>query len=329
MDSRGLVAIAVKGWWRLALRKLGELIVTLLVASFVVFASMYLAPGKPIDFLIQGRSPTPEQIAAIKAQYGLDKPFIMQYLHWLWGVLHGDFGRSFQFRQDVGSLLASRLPTTILLVIMSALLITVFGLIAGIVGSLNAGKLADKAVLVCVTIMAAVPSFVAAILLISVFAVRLGWFPTFGAGQGFFDQIYHLTLPAIALSLTFIALLGRVTRTSMLDELGREHVEVATSRGIKRSIVVRKHVLRNAMGPISTISALLIAGLLVSSAVVETAFGLNGIGSLLVQAVDKLDFPIVQAIVLLVVAVFVIINAIVDLLQPLIDPRTAAGVSAR
>ena len=311
-------------------RRLGALVGTLLVTSFLVFCSLYVAPGgDPVDFLIQGRSPSPEAVAAIKAQYGLDQPFLMQYLHWLGGVLHGDLGRSFQFREDVGSLVTARLGTTLGLVALSAVLITVVGLAAGVIGSLNAGRVADRAVLVMVTVLAAVPSFVAAILLISVFAVRLGWFPTFGPGVGLTDRLYHLVLPSIALSLTFIALVGRVTRSAMLDELGREHVEVALSRGVPRRTVVRRHVLRNALGPITTISGLLVAGLLVSSAIVESAFGLNGLGSLLVQSVDKGDFPVVQAIVLIVVSAFVVVNLLVDLLQPLIDPRSLAGTAAR
>ena len=305
------------------------MVATLLVTSFLVFASLYVAPGDPVDFLIQGRSPSPEAVAAIEAQYGLDEPFLVQYLHWLGGVLHGDLGRSFQFREDVGSLVTARLGTTLALVVMSAVLITVVGLAAGVIGSLNAGRVADRAVLVTITVLAAVPSFVAAILLISVFAVRLGWFPTFGAGVGLQDRVHHLVLPSVALSLTFIALVGRVTRSAMLEELGREHVEVALSRGVPRRTVVRRHVLRNALGPITTISGLLVAGLLVSSAVVESAFGLNGLGSLLVQSVDKGDFPVVQAIVLIVVSAFVVVNMVVDLLQPLIDPRSLAGTAAR
>ncbi len=312
----------------IAWRLLG-LVMTLLVTSFLVFASLYIAPGDPIDFLIQGRSPSPEAIASIKAQYGLDDPFLVQYLTWLGNALHGDFGRSFQYRDDVSSLIASRLPTTFGLVVLSALLIIVVGLGAGIAGSLTAGRTPDKVVLVGVTVLAAIPSFAAAILLISVFSVRLGVFPTYGAGEGFADRLYHLTLPAIALSLTFIALVARVTRSSMLDELGREHVEVAMSRGGARSTVVRRHVMRNASGPILTISGLLVAGLLVSSAVVETAFGLDGVGSLLVTSVDKADFPIVQAIVLLIVAAFVVINFVVDLFYPLIDPRVTAGDAIR
>lgn len=329
MDRPRLVADAVRGRSRYVAGKVAALLGTLLVTSFLVFASLHLAPGDPIDFLIQGRSPSPEAVAAIKQQYGLDDPFIVQYLHWLAGVLHGDFGRSFQYRIDVSTLLGSRLGTTLSLVGFSAVLITVFGLASGITGALTAGRVPDRVLLVVVTTLAAVPSFVAAILLISVFSVQLGWFPSFGAGSGLVDDIYHLTLPAIALSLTFIALVGRVTREAMLEELGREHVEVALSRGLPRRTVVRRHVLRNALGPISTITGLLIAGLLVSSAIVESAFGLSGLGSLLVQSVDKGDFPVVQAIVLIVVSTFVVANLVVDLLQPLIDPRTLAGTATR
>lgn len=310
-------------------RRLLSMVATLLVTSFLVFASLHLAPGDPLAFLLQGRSPTPEMVQAVSSQYGLDDPFLVQYWHWLTGVLHLDFGRSLQFREDVGSLVAARLPTTLGLIAMSATLITVVGLAAGIYSSLRAGRAADKAVLFLGTVLAAIPSFVASIILISVFAVRLGWFPTFGGGSGFLDQLFHLVLPSVALSLTFIALVARVTRSSMLDELKREHVEVALSRGMTRSSVVRRHVLRNALGPILTITGLLVAGLMVSSAVVESAFGLSGMGSLLVQSVDKQDFAIVQAIVLLVVFAFVLVNTVVDIAYPFIDPRVAAGRAAR
>lgn len=314
--------------WFIARRLLG-MVATLFVTSFLVFASLYIAPGDPLDFLLQGRSPTPEMVDAVSEQYGLNDPFLVQYWHWLTGVLHLDFGRSLQYREDVATLIGSRAPVTLGLIATSAVIICVVGLGAGIIGALKAGRLADKAVLVLTTTLAAIPSFVAAIILISVFAVRLGWFPTSGAGEGWGDRLYHLVLPAIALSLTFIALVGRVTRSSMLDELGREHVEVALSRGTAKSAVIRRHVLRNALGPILTITGLLVAGLLVASAVVESAFGMSGIGSLLVQSVDKQDFAIVQAIVLMVVFAFVVVNTVVDIAYPFIDPRVAAGRSAR
>ncbi|MEV7520541.1 ABC transporter permease [Streptomyces sp. NPDC091371] len=311
------------------LRRLAGMAATLLVTSFLVFSSLFLAPGDPASFLTKGRSPSPEQLAEIRHQYGFDEPFLVRYWNWLEGVLHGDFGRSYLFHQDVSSVIWSRLPSSLLLIGVSALMIAVFGIGSGIVGALRRGSRTDRSLMLMVTVGAAAPAFVAALLLRSVLGVRLGWFPTIGNGTGVLDRLHHVILPAAALSVTFTALVTRVTRSAMLDELRREHVEVALSRGTPRRTVIRRHVLRNALGPIVTVSALLVSGMLVSTAIVETAFGMSGVGSLLVQSVDQLDFQVVQAIVLLVVAAFVVVNALVDLVQPLIDPRTAAAGSAR
>jgi len=310
-------------------RKLGGLVVTLFVTSFLVFSSLYLAPGDPVSFITKGRSPSPADVAAIRHQLGLDEPFLVRYWDWLTAMLRGDFGRSFQLHQDVVGVIGARLPVTLELVVMSALIIGIVGLGGGVLAALRRGRPSEGAILVGVTVGAALPSFVAAIVLLSVFSVRLGWFPTFGSGTGFFGTIYHLTLPAVALSITFIALVTRVTRSAMVDELRREHVEVALSRGIPRRTVIRRHVFRNALGPIMTISGLVAAGLLVSTSIVDTFFGLNGIGSLLVQSVNQHDFPVVQAITMLIVAVFVVVNTAVDIAYPLIDPRISAAESAR
>lgn len=309
--------------------KLGALLLTLFLASLLVFFSRFLVPGDPVSFLLRGRKPTPEAVAQVTAQYGLDLPAWQQYLQWLGGVLQGDFGRSLQYRQDVTTVIGERLPVTLGLVVMAGLMIAVVGLVGGIVAALNRGLVLDRAVLIGLTVLGAIPSFVASIVLIAVFAVQLGWFPSFGSGEGFLDTVYHLVLPSIALAVVFVVLVGKVTRSSMVDHLGREHVEVATSRGLARRTVVRRHVFRNAIGPILTVSGLLVAGLLVASSIVEAAFGLAGIGSLLVQSVDRLDFPVVQAIVLFVVFAFVVVNAIIDILEPWIDPRSAAGAGAR
>ena len=225
--------------------------------------------------------------------------------------------------------IGERLPVTLGLVVMAGTMIAIVGLTAGVVAALNRGRVLDRAVLVGLTVLGAIPSFVGSIVLIAVFAVQLGWFPSFGSGEGFLDTVYHLVLPSIALAIVFVVLVGKVTRSSMVDQLGREHVEVATSRGLTRGTVIRRHVFRNAIGPILTVSGMLVAGLLVASSIVEAAFGLAGIGSLLVQSVDRLDFPVVQAIVLLIVTAFVVVNAIIDILEPWIDPRSAAGAGAR
>ncbi len=309
--------------------KLGGLLLTLFLASLLVFFSRFLVPGDPISFLLRGRKPSPEAIAQVTAQYGLDLPPWQQYLNWVAGILQGDFGRSLQFRQDVSVVIGERLPVTLGLVVMAGTMIAIVGLIAGAVAALNRGRVLDRAVLVGLTVLGAIPSFVGSIVLIAVFAVQLGWFPSFGSGEGFLDTVYHLVLPSIALAIVFVVLIGKVTRSSMVDQLGREHVEVAISRGLTRGTVIRRHVFRNAIGPILTVSGLLVAGLLVASSIVEAAFGLAGIGSLLVQSVDRLDFPVVQAIVLLIVTAFVVVNAIIDILEPWIDPRSAAGAGAR
>ncbi|MFD6700585.1 MULTISPECIES: ABC transporter permease [unclassified Microbacterium] len=309
--------------------KLGGLLLTLFLASLLVFFSRFLVPGDPIRFLLRGRKPSPEAIADVTAQYGLDLPPWEQYLRWIAGVLHGDFGRSLQFRQDVTVVLGDRLPVTLMLVVMAGAIIAVVGLIGGAIAALNKGRAADRGILISLTVLGAIPSFVGSIVLIAVFSVQLGWFPSFGSGSGFWDMAYHLVLPSIALAIVFIVLVGKVTRSAMVEQLNREHVEVATSRGITRLAVVRRHVLRNALGPILTVSGVLVAGLIVASSIVEQAFGLAGIGSLLVGSVDRLDFPVVQAIVLLVVTAFVVVNAIIDILEPWIDPRSAAGAGAR
>ncbi|WP_341977532.1 ABC transporter permease [Microbacterium sp. LTA6] len=309
--------------------KLGGLLLTLFLASLLVFFSRFLVPGDPIRFLLRGRKPTAEAVAEVTAQYGLDLSPGEQYLRWILGVLQGDFGRSLQYRQDVTAVIGDRLPVTLMLVAMAGAIIVVVGLLLGAVAALNRGRAADRAILIGLTVLGAIPSFVGAIVLIAIFSVQLGWFPSFGSGDGFFDMVRHLTLPSIALAIVFIVLVAKVTRSAMVDQSSREHVEVSTSRGVGRWAVVRRHILRNALGPILTVGGVLVAGLIVASSIVEAAFGLSGIGSLLVQSVDRLDFPVVQAIVLLVVGVFVVMNAIVDVLEPWIDPRSAAGTGAR
>lgn len=321
------------GRWRRTARfiagRVVGLVLTLVAASLVVFFSRFVVPGDPARFLLRGRSPSEEAIAEVTRQYGLDLPPLQQYLNWTGGILQGDFGRSLQYRDDVSTVLLQRLPVTLELVALAAVFIVVLGLAAGVLASLRRGRPTDRVILVVSTALGAIPAFVIAILLIAIFAVQLGWFPSFGSGDEGIDRFVHLILPALALGLTFVALVTRVTRSSMNEQFVREHVEVATSRGLTRPSVVLRHVLRNAISPILLVSGVLVAGLLVSSAIVEQTFGLAGIGSLLVQSVDRLDFPVVQAIVLVVVIAFVTVNTIVDIIQPLIDPRIAAGTETR
>lgn len=312
---------------RFAARRLLEMAVTLLAASFVVFGAMYLAPGNPASFLLGGRSASPEALAAINRQYHLDEPFLQQYLRWLGNILHGDFGRSIEYRTDVSDLLAARLPTTLLLVGMALVIVVAVGLALGVLAAVRGGA-ADSAVLVGTTFAVGTPAFVAAILLQGFFAVELGWFPTSGSGEGFGQMVWHLTLPAVALALYLTGLLARVTRSAMLEAMQGEHVTVARSRGVPERHIIRKHVFRNALGAVLTTGGLIVSTLLVCTVLVETAFSVGGIGKLLELAATTKDFPVVQAISLIIVALFMTVNLIVDLLLPVVDPRVTLGTRA-
>lgn len=313
---------------RFLIRRMTMLVVTVLVASFAIYSAMYLAPGSPIAALTGGRTPSPEAIKVLEQRYHLNDPFFVRYVRWLGGALHGDFGRSIPLRQDVSTLIAQRIGTTIQLVLYASFLIIIVGIGLGVLGGLKRG-FADTVVIVVTTIGAAVPTFVAAIVLLSVFAVQLGWFPALGTGDDFFDQVKHLTLPAVALAFSALALVARVTRTSVREELRREHVQTATSRGIPMRLIIRRHVLRNASIPITTVVGLTIASLFAASAIVERAFSLNGIGAYLIQAAASKDMAVVQGITLVIVTVFVVINTLVDVLYAILDPRVSLGDRAQ
>ena len=312
---------------RFVARRLAMLVLTLLVASFAIYASLSVAPGDPLSVLTGGRTLPPEALAVLRARYHLNEPLPAQYWHWLTGALHGDLGSSIALRESVNTLIGERAGVTFELVAYASILILLLGIGSGILAGLRRGAV-DSTVIAGTTVFAAIPSFVAAIVLISVFAVKLGWFPALGAGTGGVDRLWHLTLPAIALALSALAIVARVTRVSVREEMGREHVQTAISRGLPSHLVIRRHVLRNAAIPITTVTGITIASLIALSAVVERAFRLNGLGSALVSAAASKDFAVVQGIALILVAAFVITNTIVDLLYAFLDPRVALGSRA-
>jgi peptide/nickel transport system permease protein len=305
---------------RLLVRRLAGLLLTLVTSSFLVFSSLYVAPGDPVATLSGGRTLPPEAVQALRQQYHLDDPFFSRYLAWLGDLVRGNPGQSLAFGTGVADLIGGRAATTALLVAMASVLIVGggvgFGLLAGI-----RGGLLDKGLLLATVAGQAVPSFVAAIALIWVFAIELGWFPAIGAGAGLAGRVQHLVLPAVALALAQLAYVARITRAATREELRREHVETARARGLAPSQIARRHVVRNAMIPIVTVSGLAVAGLLTTTVVVERAFDLDGIGSLLVEAVIRKDFTVVQAVSLLFVATFIIVNTLVDLVYVALDPR--------
>jgi peptide/nickel transport system permease protein len=304
--------------------RIGGLLATLLASSFVVFGALYLAPGSPITFLTHGRSMTPDAIAQINQQYHFDEPFAVQYIRWLGGIVQGDFGRSILYKDAVGSLLAQRVGTTVALVALSALLVAFVGLAIGIFSGLKPG-FASNALMGISTAAMAVPTFVAAVVLTLILAVELGWFPVFGVGTDPIDMLYHLVLPAFALSLASIAFVARLSQAAIRQEISADHVQTAISRGFPYSVVVRRHVLRNASLPVLTVLGLTLAGMISGTVVVEQVFQLNGLGSLLVSSVQQKDFPVVQAICLIYVTAFITLNTVIDLAYSILDPRVSVG----
>lgn len=306
------------------LRRAGGLLLVLLVTSFVVFGMMYLAPGSPLSFVLGPRGGTAEQIARVTAQYHLDDPFFVRYFAWIGDVVQGNLGDSVVYRQPVADLIGGRIGTTVALIALATVIIAVVGIGLGLFASLKGGW-ADQVVTTLATLGLATPAFVVGVALISVFAVGLGWFPTNGSGSGGVDTLYHLLLPAVALAVASAAYQARITRASVLEEQGREHVQTATARGLRSGIIIRRHILRNALIPITTVLGLTIATLIAGAVVIENVFALDGLGSLLVRAILQRDFAVVQAVILVLVVAFVVINAIVDFLYTIIDPRIQLG----
>ncbi|MFC1412539.1 ABC transporter permease [Streptacidiphilus sp. N1-12] len=305
---------------RLLLNRLGGLLTTLLLSSVVIFGSLYLAPGSPENVLFGSRAPSAAARAAVRHQLHLDQPLPVRCWDWLTGVLRGDLGNSMVTGQSVADRVGTGLGTTLLLVAVSMVLVVLLGLGVGTVAALRPGRV-DAAASAATSLSVTVPPFVASTVLIEVFAVKLGWFPSSGVQPGLAGHLHALLLPAFALALASCGFLAQITRNALREQLAKEHVQTALVRGLPRRVVLRDHVFRNALPPIITAAGLVTAGLFASTLVVESAFAVPGIGRLTIQSVAQKDFPVVQAVALLLVAAFVVCNAVSDLVQALVDPR--------
>jgi peptide/nickel transport system permease protein len=297
----------------------------LVVVSFVLFSFLYIAPGNPLAVLVGGHPVQPAQVAALRAHYHLDRPFIVQFGYWFGNVLHGDFGPSIASQAPVSQVIRPKILPTFELAAYAWVLVLLFGVGGGIVAAVRRGKVADVLISGTMLVGASIAQYVSAIVLIVVFASHLGWFPVFGLGSGFVGRIDHLTLPAVALALSLCAFVGRITRAGMMDALELEYVETARSRGLGRASVVLRHALRSALVPIVTVSGLAVGYLITGAVIVEFTFGLNGLGYGLITAIQDKDFAVVQAIALIFTGVFVVANLIADVLYVVIDPRVRLG----
>jgi peptide/nickel transport system permease protein len=314
-------------WSRFLAGRVIALAATLLVASMVIFLALSLAPGDPAVLLSGTNRPSPAVLASIRHEYHLDDPIWQRYGSWLSDVLHGDLGRSMVFDNDVSHIISGRITTTAFLVAYAGILIIGLGASSGLLAALRGG-VTRSAISVGTTIAMGAPTFVVAVGLIWLFSTQLTWFPVYGSGSGFADRLWHLTLPACALALSYVAYVSRITRTAVTAELRSEHVDTAYSRGLPRSAVIGRHVLRNAAAPILTVSGVTVASLIAASVVAEQAFGLDGLGSLLVQSAAEQDVAVVQVVALIIVTAFVVINTIVDVVNAALDPRFVLGAKA-
>lgn len=306
-------------------RVLASAVGTIVASSVIIFAGLSLSPGDPA-LALAGDHPTEAQVEAIRHEMGLDQPVTVRYVDWVKGVANGELGISVQYRESVNALLGGRLGTTCLLIIYSFLIVMVFGIGLAIAATLF--RRLNGLATVLVAIGTALPSFIAALVMIQIFSIELGWLPVLGTTNGSFpSDVWHLTLPAVSLAIAWCAYVAQVSRASLREADHADHVETSRVRGIPTSTIFRRHVLRNAAIPIVTISALTVAGLVANTVVIESVFDINGIGSLLVSSVLAKDTNAVMAISMLFVCTFVLATALIDVAEIALDPRLRRKLS--
>ena len=296
-------------------RRLLQSALILVGVSFITFFLLYILPADPAQ-QIAGKSATPETIANIRVQLGLDQPLFVQYWHYLVNLVHGNFGRSYIQRTDVSELLASRIGPTLYLMICSIGMELVIGITAGVIAAVNRGKTSDNAIMLFSFIGVSAPQFILSILMLYVFAVKLKWFPIGGYGTP-----AHFVLPALTLGILGSGWYGRVMRSSMLDVMRQDYIRTSRAKGATELRVVLVHSLRNAVLPIVAMIGLDIGIFMGGVVVVESVFAWPGIGQLAWQAIQRVDIPIIMGVTLVSAIAIVLGNLLADLLGPLVDPR--------
>lgn len=300
--------------------RLLDAVPTVLLVLTLVFIALRLLPGDPA-LVALGDYATPEQLALFREQMGLNVPLWQQYFVFIWDMLTLDFGQSLIDRTPVLQLLADNLPFTIELTLVATGMGLLIGVPLGVVAAVNRNKLPDAAVRMFSLIGYAIPDFYLGALLLIVFALNLGWFPINGGGTGFPDRMYHVFLPAVTLAMVKTAFLGRLTRTSLLEVLGRDYIRTARAKGAGENRVIYRHGLRNALLPITTGLGLSLLATLSGSVAIELVFNRPGIGEVLISAIAKRDYPVIQAGVVVFAFFVVLVNLFVDLAYIVVDPR--------
>ena len=303
-------------------RVLAAIPVMLLVAT-AVFLLLFLTPGDPAAVIL-GPDAKPDQVAELRARLGLDQPVYVQLGNWYLRLLRGDLGLSIFENRPVTEAIASRAEPTLLLTLLATTVAITFGLTMGVVAALRPGRWQDTGAMLVAIGGVSMPTFWLGLNLIFVFGVVLGWLPVAGyepLNSGLWESLRYLILPSITLGLFQAALLARLTRSMMLETLGDDYVRTARAKGLAEQAVVLRHAFRNAAIPLVTVIGLIFAALLGGAVITEQVFNIPGVGRLLIQAVARRDYPVVQGVVMIVAGLYVVINLLVDLVYGYLDPR--------
>lgn len=307
------------------LRRLALLIPVLLGVSVVVFGLIRAVPGDPLMMMIGvDQRTTPEQLAAMRHSYGLDQPVPVQYVKWMSHVLRGDLGRSLRTRRTITDELKLRMPVTAELALLAGLIGTIPAVSVGVLAAVKRNSWLDYGATIGTLVGVSVPNFLLATLLVLTFSYWLRWLPPIGFAKLTEDPVQNvrtMILPAVSLSMPLAAILMRNTRSAVLEVLAQDHVRVARAKGLPGSTVLVRHVLKNASIPIITVGGIQVAALLGGTVIIETIFGLPGVGRYIYEAIANRDYPVVQGVVLVISTLFVVISLAVDVLYAVMDPR--------
>ena len=305
------------------LRRAGSTALVMLLVSLMVFLLLYLAPGDPASMLA-GDNATPEQIASLRASLGLNDSGLVQFMRWLSQALQGNLGVSIYSNESVLHLMAQRTEATLSLALATMAIAVPLAIALGVTAAHRAGTLTDRVLMLLSVVGFSVPAFVVGYFLVWVFAMKLGWLPVQGyvpIGEDLAAWARHLVLPAVTLGLTYTALIARITRATMIEVLAEDFVRTARAKGVPMLRILLRHALRNAGVPIVTVIGIGVALLIGGVVVTETVFNIPGVGRLVVDAISRRDYPVIQGVILVSSGIYVLLNLATDLSYTLIDPR--------
>jgi peptide/nickel transport system permease protein len=305
-------------------RRIGISLVQLVGLALMAFILIHLAPGNPVRTMLGPRA-TPAQVRQVSDSLGLNRPLVTQFFTFVGHLVTGNFGQSFTFSQSISSLITGRLLPSACLITYGTVVALVLGVPLAVAGALKAGKPLDHGIRIFTTVSFAMPTFWSGLVLALIFALKLHWLPVSGYTPGFTGIVRSLTLPSIALGLSMLAVVVRTLRSSVRHVLSTEYVEAAEARGFSTPRILVKHVMRNSVMPTVTVLAVNVGFLIGGTVVLEQVFQIPGLGSLLFQAVEQRDYPLVETLAVLSGGVVVLLNLLTDLLQAVVDPRVRLG----